>query len=214
MAQHSRPGQPSQAVRRWRRLAAAAAVAALASAAALAGAGPAAAKPKPPVLTFSPSPHDYRQVTIGLTASQRFTLANSGGQATGRLKVTLAGAAAFSVTGDRCSGRSLGPGRSCIVSVGFAPTSLATVTATLTAAGKQPAATATVALTGTGVGLGAVPGHLYWTNGVAGTINVANLDGSSPRVLVAGQRGAFGLAVDASHLYCCLLYTSPSPRDS
>jgi hypothetical protein len=82
---------------------------------------------------------------------QAFTLANSGGQATGRLKVMVAGAAGFSITGDRCSGRSLGPGKSCTVSVRFAPTSLGTVTATLTAAGKKPAATATVALTGTGV---------------------------------------------------------------
>ena len=66
---------------------------------------------------------------------------------------------------------------------------------------KKPAATATVALTGTGASLGAVPGHLYWTSAGGGTINVANPDGSSPRVLVSGQRGAEALAVDASHLY-------------
>ena len=196
MAQHSRPGQPTQAVRGWRRVAAAAAVAALAAAVAgLAGAGPATAKPKPPVLAFTPSSHDYGQVTTGQTASQAFTLTNSGGQATGRLKVTLTGAAGFSITGDRCSGRSLGPGKSCTVSVGFAPTSLGTVTATLTAAGKKPAATATVALTGTGVALGAVPGHLYWTNGAAGTINVADLDGSFPHALFTDQDGPFGVAV-------------------
>ena len=75
MAQHSRPGQ---AVRGWRRRVAAAAVAAAAVVATLAGAGPAAAKPKPPALSFTPSSYDYRQVTIGQTASQRFTLANSG----------------------------------------------------------------------------------------------------------------------------------------
>jgi hypothetical protein len=86
--------------------------------------------------------------------------------------------------------------------VRFAPTSSGTVTATLTAVGKKkPAATATVALTGTGASLGAVPGHLYWTSAGGGTINVANPDGSSPRVLVSGQRGAEALAVDASHLY-------------
>jgi len=72
----------------------------------------------------------------------------------------------------------------------------------MTAVGKKkPAATATVALTGTGASLGAVPGHLYWTSAGGGTINVANPDGSSPRVLVSGQRGAEALAVDASHLY-------------
>jgi hypothetical protein len=117
------------------------------------------------------------------------------------LKVMVAGAAGFSITGDRCSGRSLGPGKSCTVSVRFAPTSLGTVTATLTAAGKKPAATATVALTGTGVGLGAVPAHLYWTNGADGTINVANLDGSSPRVLVGGQNPPAGVAVTSTHVY-------------
>jgi hypothetical protein len=90
MAQHSRPGQPRQAVRGWRRRAAAAAlVTALAAAAALAGAGPAAAKPKPPVLAFTPSAYDYGEVTTGETASQRFTLTNAGGKATGKLKVTL-----------------------------------------------------------------------------------------------------------------------------
>ena len=84
----------------------------------------------------------------------------------------------------------------------FAPTSPGTVTATLTAAGKKkPAITATVALSGTGASLGAVPDHLYWTSAGGGTINVANPDGSSPRVLVSGQRGAEALAVDASHLY-------------
>jgi hypothetical protein len=77
----------------------AALAATLAAAAALAGAGQAAAKPKPPVLAFSPSSHDYGQVTAGQTASQAFTLANSGGQATGRLKVMVAGAAGFSITG-------------------------------------------------------------------------------------------------------------------
>jgi hypothetical protein len=67
MAQHSRTGQPRQAVRGWWRRVAAAV---LAATAALAGAGPAAAKPKPPVLAFSPSSHDYGQVTTGQTASR------------------------------------------------------------------------------------------------------------------------------------------------
>jgi sugar lactone lactonase YvrE len=49
--------------------------------------------------------------------------------------------------------------------------------------------------------MGAVPGHLYWTSGAGGTINVANLDGSSPRVLVGGQDGGTAVAVDPSHLY-------------
>jgi hypothetical protein len=176
-------------------------VAALAAAAALAGAGPAAAKPKPPVLTFTPSSYDYGEVTTGETASQRFTLTNSGRKATGKLKVTLEGAAGFTLTRDRCSGTKLRPGKSCVVKVQFAPTSLGTVTATLTAASKKHGATATVALTGAGGGLGVGPGHLYWTNAVTGTIWRSNLDGSSPQTIVTGQDDPRGVAVDASHVY-------------
>jgi hypothetical protein len=162
-------------------------------------AGAAAAKPRPPVLAFTPSPYSYGQVAAGRgAASQTFTLANSGGQATGRLRVRVDGAAVFTITGDTC--KTLRPGKKCTVTVRFAPASAGTVTATLTAAGKKPAATATVALTGTGA-LGAAPGHLYWTNSSDGTINESNLNGSSPRVLVSGQTDAEGLAVNASHLY-------------
>ena len=176
--------------------------AALAAGAAVVVAGSvagAAAKPRPPVLAFTPSPYSYGHVAAGRgAASQTFTLANSGGRATGKLRVRVDGAAAFTITGDTC--KTLGPGKKCTVTVRFAPASAGTVTATLTAAGKKPAATATMALTGTGA-LGAAPGHLYWTNSSDGTINESNLNGSSPRVLVSGQTGAEGLAVNASHLY-------------
>src|SRR6185437_9230526 len=193
---------PGQAVRGWPRRVAAATVAAAAVVAALAAAGPAAAKAKPPALAFTPSSYDYTQVTTGQTASHTFILTNTGKRASGALRLRLAGAAAFSITGNTCSRKSLRPGKSCTVRVRFAPTSSGTVTATLTAVGKKkPAATATVVLTGTGASLGAVPGHLYWTSAGGGTINVANPDGSSPRVLVSGQRGAEARAVDASHLY-------------
>jgi hypothetical protein len=63
-------------------------------------AGVAAAKPRPPALALTPSPFDYGQVAAGQAASRTFTLANTGGQATGRLRVTLAGSAAFTITGD------------------------------------------------------------------------------------------------------------------
>src|SRR5689334_5729270 len=148
MAGHNMPGQ---AVRGWPRRVAAAAVAAAAVVATLTGAGPASAKPKPPALAFTPSSYDYTQVTTGQTASQTFTLTNTGRGASGALRLGLAGAGAFSITGDTCSRKNLRPGKSCTVRVRFAPTSPGTVTATLTAAGKKkPAATATVALSGTG----------------------------------------------------------------
>ncbi len=82
-------------------------------------AGVAAATPRPPALAFTPSPFDYGQVAAGQAASRTFTLANTGGQATGRLQVTLAGSAAFAITGDTC--HSLAPGKTCSVTVRFTP---------------------------------------------------------------------------------------------
>jgi Domain of unknown function (DUF5050)/Abnormal spindle-like microcephaly-assoc'd, ASPM-SPD-2-Hydin len=107
----------------------------------------------PTLLGFAPSSYDYGQVTIGQTASQAFTLTNSGGQASGPLTVTLEGPAAFTTTSDGCGATSLGPGQSCTVNVRFAPTSPGTVTATLKAgemvAPGEGIFVATVTLTGT-----------------------------------------------------------------
>src|SRR3984957_10263243 len=162
-------------------------------------AGTAAAKPRPPVLAFSPAPYNYGQVAAGGAASQTFTLANTGGHATGRLAVTLTGAAAFTITGDTC--HRLAPGKRCTVTVRFTPVKSGTVTATLTAAGKKHgAATAADVLTGAGQGLGLDLDHLSWA-GTSQTISSANLDGSNPQTLVSGQNGPIGVAVDASHLY-------------
>ncbi len=153
----------------------------------------AAARPRPPALVFSPSPYSYGQVAAGQTASQTFTLGNPGRSATGRLRVTLAGAAAFTITGDTC--KSLPPGKRCAVTVRFAPAHVGAVTATLTAASKKQAV-ATDVLTGTeGVG-GPAPSHLYWA--ASGSIWEANLDGTNPQVIVTGQHDPAGVAVNAS----------------
>ena len=40
-----------------------------------------------------------------------------------------------------------------------------------------------------------------WTDAGNGTINSANLDGSSPGAIVTGQRDPNGVAVGAGHLY-------------
>ena len=127
MAQRTKSGTPGPAGRAWRRrLAAAATVALLVAAAVLAGATSAVAKPAAPVLAFTPSPFDYGRVTPGQSAAQRFTLSNSGTKATGKLTVTLAGAAAFTITDDTCTKAKLRPGGSCEVGVRFAPTGAAT----------------------------------------------------------------------------------------
>ena len=156
----------------------------------------AAARPLPPALVFSPSPYSYGQVAAGQTASQTFTLGNPGRSATGRLTVKLAGAAAFTITGDTC--KSLPPGKRCAVTVRFAPAHVGAVTATLTAASKKHAA-ATDVLTGTGGVGGPAPSHLYWAAG--DSIWEANLDGTNPQVIVTGQQDPAGVAVNTSHLY-------------
>jgi hypothetical protein len=160
----------------------------------------AVAPPAAPALSFTPAPFDYGQVGTGQAVSQTFTLANSGGTATGALTDRLTGAAAFTITGDTCTGASLAAGGTCTVTVRFAPASMATGAATLTAASVNPAVTATDDLTATGV---AHPRFLYWTDQFGtdqGTIKEIPLTGTgTPTTLVTGQLSPAGIAVDASH---------------
>ena len=158
----------------------------------------------PPRLGFTPSPYDFGEVRTREAATQSFTLANSGGLATGPLTVTPEGAAAFTTTGGTCTGTSLAQGASCTVTASFGPTSFGAVTATLTAASQTsplPGATATAALTGTGVG------HLYWVNqgqaATDGSVNLANPDGTNAVTLTNPGTLPFpqGVAVNANLLY-------------
>lgn len=104
-----------------------------------------------PVLAWSPSSngsYDYGVVSPGQTASQTFTLTNSGGSATAVLSISLTGSTAFTSTADTCTATSLGPRKSCSVTVRYAPTTGGeSDTATLIAASKK--AGASVTLTGT-----------------------------------------------------------------
>ena len=109
-----------------------------------------------PSLAWSPSTngsYDYGTLDAAAsqTKSQTFTLTNSGGAATGMLTVTLSGSAAFTKTADGCSATSLGPKKSCSVTVQYAPTANnANDSATLAASAKKPPATASITLTGKG----------------------------------------------------------------
>src|SRR5215469_17960190 len=105
-------GTRRKAFAAWRRAVAVGGTLALAGAAVLSGAGTAAAAARPtgPALVFSPSPYDYGQVRPGQSASQTFTLSNSGQKTTGRLRVRLSGPAAFSITGNTCHPPRLRPG--------------------------------------------------------------------------------------------------------
>lgn len=109
-----------------------------------------------PAIAWSPATngtYDYGAVAPGQTASQTFTLTNSGGSATGMLSVSLFGSSAFSITSNACTGTALGKGKSCAVTVQYAPTTAGqSDTATLTASGKKPSASASITLTGSGAG--------------------------------------------------------------
>jgi len=87
------------------------------------------------------------------------TLTNTGGRASSGLTVTTAGSPAYAVTADGCSGHTLGPGKSCLVTVRFAPTSPGVAIATLTVTGKHRVASVSSTLTGNGGGFG-TPGSL------------------------------------------------------
>jgi hypothetical protein len=120
------------------------------------GAAAAHAVSTPAELAWSPTTslgsYDYGTLAAGATKSVTFTLTNPGGKATGPLRITLSGPAAFTISSNRCSGRSLGPNKSCTVPVVYAPKSSGgSESAMLTASGKS--ASASLTLTGqTGVG--------------------------------------------------------------
>jgi hypothetical protein len=106
----------------------------------------------PPSIAWSPSTSggfDFGTVAVGHTASQTFTLTNTGGSASAALTVTLSGPATFSIAEDNCTGTSLGPRKSCDVTVEYAPTTSGpSGAATLEAQGKKAAADASLTLTG------------------------------------------------------------------
>ena len=100
-----------------------------------------------PPLAFTPSSYDYGTIDIdfGTPASQTFVLSNTGGSATGTLSVSLSGSSAFSKTADTCTAVSLGPRKSCSVTVQYAPTGYGSSdTGTLTASGEKAVATASL----------------------------------------------------------------------
>ncbi len=92
-----------------------------------------------PTIAFTPSSWSPGPVAVGSSASQVFTLKNSGASATGALTVVLSGSAAFTITQNGCpSPTSLPKGASCSLTITYRPTaSGATDHATLTALGRE-----------------------------------------------------------------------------
>ncbi len=98
-----------------------------------------------PALSWSPltSAHAYRYRVInpGETASQVFTLTNTGGPTSTPVEVALTGSAAFTMTADSCSGQRLGTGASCTVTVQYSPASYGEIDDALLTATRNTAVT-------------------------------------------------------------------------
>jgi HYDIN/CFA65/VesB family protein len=112
-----------------------------------------------PAIDWSPTTdvgtYDFGAATPGDTVSRTFTLMNSGGSATAMLTVSLTGSSAFSITSDGCTGTSLGPNKSCTVTIEYAPSTGGEIdSATLEANGKKTVANADLTLTGSGASTG------------------------------------------------------------
>jgi len=103
------------------------------------------------------------------SATQMFTLTNSGRSSTGTLAgvaLTNSSGTAFSIISDGCTGLSLGPNRSCQVTVHYAPTTNGEIdSATLTATGEHAAASITLTGHGGTADLTLSPGTLTGTDG-------------------------------------------------
>jgi len=160
-----------------------------------------AGRPSAPALVWSPAingTYNYGTFDAGETASRVFTLANSGGSASGALAIGISGSAAFAITSDACTGIALGSGKTCTVTVRYVQAATEqSDQASLVGSSPKPTATnATLTL----LGATRAPGHIFWTNSVA--IGRANLDGSGVNQnFIAASVSPFAIAADGNYVY-------------
>ncbi len=111
----------------------------------LSGSGTAAA------VSVSPNPFDFSDRKVGTSDSQQFTVTNNGGAAlnipTGGVSVT---GAAFSKSGDGCSGTSVSIGNSCTFTVQFQPGSAGAQSGLASVTSNDPSSPFGVSLSGNG----------------------------------------------------------------
>ncbi|HKG02146.1 MAG TPA: choice-of-anchor D domain-containing protein [Conexibacter sp.] len=112
----------------------------------------------------------------------------------GALRIAGPDAGDFMVSSQECSGATLAPGDSCLVSVRFAPSAAGARSALLSAtvAGLDPAPG--IALTGTGVALPAGPPGLPGAPGLVGRPGSAGTPGAIGALGLTGSAGALGPA--------------------
>jgi hypothetical protein len=172
----------------------------------------------PPSIGWSPSDSGsfgYGLVAVGHTSSQTFTLSNSGGSASAALTVELSGSPSFAITEDLCTGTSIGPNKSCTVTVEYAPTVSGASSATLTANGKKVQATTSQTLTGSSALLFKASGPAvdglsplnenpaHPTSSATGTAEVwwdTSTDMMTVNVAFSGLSGPN----TAAHIHCCV----------
>jgi hypothetical protein len=103
-----------------------------------------------PSIAFDRQIKGIGPIASGTTASQTFTLTNTGGSATGALNVSISGPSDLTKTADSCTATSLGPNKSCVVTMLYSPTRTGAIDqVTLNASSKKPAAVATALLVAT-----------------------------------------------------------------
>jgi hypothetical protein len=101
-------------------------------------------------ISISPPTGSFGSVAVGATGQQTFTVSNGGDLSSGTPAVTLVGAdPAFMITTNGCTAAITG-GKSCSVTVQFAPTTAGAKTGMLTVT-ATPGGTASAALSGAGL---------------------------------------------------------------
>ena len=106
-----------------------------------------------PGVSLSTNAVSFGSVAVGASGTQSVTVTNSGN---GVLHLTGASAGgAFTIVANTCSGASLAPGATCVITLAFAPSAAGNAAGTLTVA--SDAGPATAALTGTGAAAATPP---------------------------------------------------------
>jgi hypothetical protein len=155
----------------------------------------------PSALAITPAAADLGTVLVGATgAVSTFTVTNGGSSASGALTVTLS-STEFINANDTCTGSSLAPAGTCVISLQLKPNTAGPKSATLTVAGTL-GSPAIKTITGTGlssVSLSALPVSLDFGSvrvnsmGTAQTVTVKNNGGVATGALTFTKAGQFAM---------------------
>jgi hypothetical protein len=145
----------------------------------------------PPNASVSPTARDYGTVTTGQSASQRFTVTN-----TGDLKLNVSGAYIdglnadqFSIANDRCSHQTVTSTSTCTIDLTFSPSSDTPLDANLEIPSNSPSGLQTLPVSGTGT----YPADMSVSPGDFGTVTTD--EHSPPRILRITNSGDLTLNV-------------------